>query len=199
MEEESLNNELNKRSKPSVPKDFFEDFQNKLANSIDGYEPNDLLDESALDFLVKTKKPNVPQGYFETSKESTLNRVKGGEIITLKPRKFSYFVYAVAAVLILGLMVIPFFNRDQTDENILADTVIEKDSASIEEELEIEEMNDYLAYIDESTLFDYYIEESETMDEETTSSEYTVEELSEEDEAILDYLGEDFEDIYFDL
>ena len=192
MDENSRNNDF--ESKKDLPNDFFEKFQNKLADSLDGFEIPEYLDESALDFLVKTKKPEVPMGYFEKSKRSILEQVEEEKVVQFRPRRLLFVASSIAAILIIGLLVFPFLNNNQVEPN--NEVVIAEETTVTEED----EMDEYLAFIDESTLYDFYLEETDSEDEaEEVEIVEEDPEITEEEDAILDYIGEDFEDIYFDL
>ena len=85
MEEKSANSDFNNKDKSILPENFFEKFQNRLSDSIDGFEIPEYLDESALDFLIKAERPQLPAGYFEQSKSAIINRIHNEKVIAFKP------------------------------------------------------------------------------------------------------------------
>lgn len=200
MEEKSVNSDFNNKDKSILPENFFEKFQNRLSDSIDGFEIPEYLDESALDFLIKAERPQLPAGYFEQSKSAIINRIHNEKVIAFKPKRLLFATASIAAILIIGLLVVPFLGNNNVDPGGGEVTIPIAEETNTEED----EMDEYLAFIDESTLYDFYLEEEseEEVEEDFVEGEYgheDEEDTEEEEDAILDYVGGDFEDIYFDL
>lgn len=198
-ENKDILNHLNKRPKPALPKDFFENFSDDLMAKISE-------DESGLNELHKTTKPDVPAKFFENFAENITSQVvtddstksKSKQSVQVISLKIFGFVSAVAACLLVMFLL----NNNNPANTELSDNV--NSATSTEEEISDEEL---LAYFDESDLVDYILEEdiAYTLDEESTTDENTetnnttstdLEDLNEED--ILYYLQDDIDDIYLD-
>lgn len=200
MEEEKENIGFIKTKKPLIPEGFFNKFHQDLMDEIEA--------DMALSFLKKNKKPSLPRDYFSTSKidldlakEIPFKKHERPEVpnnffetfeatiattISEKnePKKNNIFRLtlwsigsAAAAAIILGFI---FFNGQNTTESNFVDNV--KDTV-----LE-ENIDSYMAYLDESTIIDYYIDNDIELNNEI-----------ENEDAIIDIVSDDIEEWYLDM
>lgn len=200
MEEEKENIGFIKTKKPSIPEGFFNKFHQDLMDEIKA--------DMALSFLKKNKKPSLPKDYFNTSKieldldnEIPFKKHKRpavpnnffetfeANIATSinekkEPKKNNIFRLtlwsigsAAAAAIILGFIL---FNGEHTTESNFADNG--KDTLSEEN------IDSYMAYLDESTIIDYYIDNDIELNNEI-----------ENEDAIIDIVSDDIEEWYLDM
>lgn len=176
-EEKDILSNLKKTDQPSVPNGFFESFSDQLMSKIET--------DSLLESLPKTNKPAVPEGYFETFSDKLMEKlpataapVKKTKII---PLRIMLAVASVAAVLTFVVLT-----TKQNEQPILAET--ETSTEIVIDELADEDYDDYLAYIDESTIVDYIVENDLDIDDET-----------EIDESIYSEIESELDDYYYGL
>lgn len=199
---ESKNNILNQlklKSKPSVPKGFFENFKKNLQSKIDfnlndnddQFEiPKNFFSEFRADLdaaitnektfislgIVKSHKPKIDENFKAHFKTAILSK-------TTKQKSKSKIIYLVSvlstAAAAVILLLLNLYNQESSDKS-LTQTI---NTISIEDTKKIDS---YVAYVDESMVIDYILEEDIDIQETY-------------DDAVLDYLTEDAEDFYIDL
>tara|TARA_B100000809_G_C14792458_1_gene407157 strand:+ start:48 stop:566 length:519 start_codon:yes stop_codon:yes gene_type:complete len=170
-EDKDILNNLKRTEKPSVPNGFFDSFSDQLMTNIN--------DSTFLESLQKENKPEVPNGFFESFSnnlikeiESEIKPVKKAKII---PLRIMLAVTSVAAVITFVVLV-----TNQNKQPIIVETVTE--------EFADEDYDAYLAYLDESSIVDFIIENNLSIDD-----------YSEIDESIYSEIEGELDNYYYDL
>lgn len=169
-EKEILNN-LKRTERPSVPEGFFGSFSDKLMTKIDN--------DSFLETLPKHNKPKVPKDFFESFSDKLIKEIESKNKVVKKTKIISMrLMFAAASV----AAIFAFFvlTTKQNTQPILVETV--------NEELLDEDFDDYLAYLDESTIIDFIIE-----------NDLNIEEELDIDESIYDEIESELDDYYYGL
>lgn len=196
-ENSEIVNQLKLRAKPSVPENFFTEFEANLFREIEAAP-------FALDQLKKNKKPSLPQGYFDDFEPAVeksgfeltdLHKTKKPElpsayfdaledklVNTPNSKKFSgikwfSLVGAVAAALVI------FFSVFKEDPSEIT-------PATASAELSDEKINEtLLTFLDEEDLIEFIIQ-----------NDVAIVDSAEIDETeFLDYSTEDIEEYYLEL
>ncbi|GGG47650.1 hypothetical protein GCM10011414_16710 [Croceivirga lutea] len=162
-------------NKFTTPEGYFDNFNERLFARIEAESDN----EPNTDFLPKTDGLSVPQNYFEQVQPKILHKTlnnKESKVIQLNPFK-KYYAVAAAIVILLSLATVFFLSKQEksiTFEDLAAD--------------------DIDTYFDTAILDMSSNEITEVLEFETLSlddiSTYAI-----EDEAILEYLDEAYDDI----
>jgi len=161
----------NKRAKPSVPNDFFNSFSDKLMSKIEA--------DSFLESLPKNEKPTIPDGFFENFGDNLIKDikpVKKSKVITLK--RIMAFTAAAAAILLIFTIN---FNKEAEQ---IAEVVIENTEDTTSEE----HFDEYLAYLDESSIVDFIVENDVSISDDL-----------ELDESIYDEIESELDSYYYEL
>lgn len=159
-EDKNILNNLKRTKKSSVPNGFFDSFADDLFSEIEG--------EYLLESLPKNTKPKVPQGFFDDFSTEITAKVQPKKQTKIIQIKMFISVASVAAVLAIMVLTNPTKNTTQ-----IADGPIENPT-------EDDNFDEYLAYLDESTLVDYIIENDINIEGETTINESVYSELENE-------------------
>jgi hypothetical protein len=162
---------LNKNVKPDVPSDFFDSFIDNLMSKIE--------EDSFLESLPKHKKPAVPDVFFEKFSDKLwddIKPVKNTKIITLK----SMIAFTAAAAAIILIFT---FNFNKESEQ-MAEVIIESANTTVSDE----NFDEYLAYLDESSIVDFIIE-----------NDVSIAEDLELDELVYDEIESELDSYYYEL
>jgi hypothetical protein len=166
-EDKDILNNLKRTETPSVPNGFFDSFSDQLMTKIEG--------STFLENLPKENKPEVPDGFFESFSDNLIKAikpVKKTKIISLRN------ILAVASVAAVLTFVV--FTTNQNQQVIIVETVVE--------ELADEDYDMYLAYLDESTIVDFIVENN-----------LSINESSEIDESIYREIESELDSYYYGL
>ena len=170
-EEKDILNNLPRTEKPSVPNGFFDSFSDKLMAKIE--------EESFLEKLPKQNKPVVPEGFFETFSDKLMKDIEP-EIKAVKKTRIIPLRIMFAAASVAAVLTFVVLTTKQNDQSIIAETVVE--------ELAEEDYDEYLAYLDESSMVDFIVDNDLDIDDE-----------SEIDEAIYSEIESELDDYYYGL
>ena len=168
-EEKDILNNLKRTDKQSVPEGFFDSFSDNLMSKIN--------DDSFLELLPKNEKPEVPNGFFDSFSDEVIKSldvtpVKKTKIISLR------VIMAVASVAAVFAFVV--FTTKQNTNPVVVETVFE--------ELTDDDFDEYLAYLDETTIVDFIIE-----------NDLNIEDVSDVDESIYDEIESELDGYYYGL
>lgn len=162
-------------NKFTTPEGYFDNFNERLFARIEAESDN----EPNTDFLPKSDGFSVPKQYFEQVQRKLLHNTSINtevKVIQLNPFK-KYYAVAAAIVVLLSLATVFFLSKQE-------ESITFEDLAA----------NDIDSYFDTAILDMSSNEITEVLEFETISlddiSTYAI-----EDEAILDYLDEAYEDI----
>lgn len=170
-EEKDILNNLKRTEKPSVPAGFFDSFSDKLMSKIE--------EDSFLEILPRQNKPTVPEDFFESFSDKLIKEIKPEIKVTKKSKIIPLRIFlAVASVAAVFTFIV--LTTKQNEEQILVETVVE--------ELADEDYDDYLAYLDESTIVDFIVE-----------NDLNIEEESDIDESIYSEIESELDDYYYGL
>lgn len=175
MEEKyNILDQLKRTAKPEVPEGFFERSPSKILGQIEG-----LSDDIQ---IQKRKQAEVPADFFENFSGNLMEKIKSEESAQSEPTrvwpmKLVGFVTAVAACALIFFIVQP-----SEEEEALAETTTEY-------EVEDENVDSYLAYLDEDEIVDFLLENEDIE---------IGDELTEEEEDEYYFLEEDLEELYFE-
>ena len=162
-ENKDILNQLNKADKPTVPSGFFDTFSDDLMSKIN-------KDDSFLEDLPKTNKPQVPQGFFDDFSESITQHIEEKPKTKIISLKIVLTVASIAAVFALVLLTI----KPNQEQPILAEVEMDVQTEKSDE------LDNYLAYLDESSIVDYIVENDINIEDETTIDESVYSELDNE-------------------
>lgn len=208
MEENSdIFSKLIKRRKPTLPDNFFQNFQSDLLSHLSDQNDSDKISFS------KTKNPDVPVDFFKNFHATLADEIESSgafsdlninknklpavpsdfesefrknlmeKIRTKKSRgrilKISFWSTATAVA--AGLTLLFTLNTEPAPET----PILTEENVTVADE---ESLDTYVAYLDEESLVDYIIENDIDMGE-----------TEEDNEDVYDYVSSDIEDIYLDL
>lgn len=175
MEEKyNILDNLKKSAKPEIPEGFFDNFHSKMSGLIEG-ETSDIQ-------FQKSSKPEVPKDFFANFSADLMNKIETEETTTqiperVWPMKLIGFVSAVAACALIFFMIQP------DNEVEIAEVTVES------EQVEEEQVESYLAFLDEDEIVDFLLENE---DIEITD------ELTDDEEDEYYFLEEDIEELYLE-
>lgn len=164
MEEKDYINQFKKSKQPVVPDGFFENFYSSIKDEIEA------IDVFA-DFNIKKTK-TVGAGARERESELKLRPIVVPKKKKTKIIRLTVLTIAASAAAVFAILF--YTNLKSTETPIVNTPVVETNYDS------------YLAYMDESTLVDFIVENEVDMSTDI-------------DEDIYDYVQDDLEDIYYDL
>lgn len=198
-ENSEIVNRLKLRTKPSVPENFFTEFEANLFREIDatpftldhlkknkkpslpqgyfdGFEPTLEKTGFELNDLQKTQKPELPSAYFTTLEDKLVNTPTLKKFSRLK---WLSLVGSVAAALVIFFSVF----KDKPTE-------ISPTTATASAEVSDEKINEtLLTFLDEEDLIEFIIQ-----------NDVAIADSAEIDETeFLDYSTEDIEEFYLEL
>lgn len=196
-EQDDILDEFRKRDKPDVPKDFFETFSDELMAKV-------VEHDSGIDTVKKTARPDVPENFFEsfadnillkTSADPSANQVKPTKVIRLR---IAGIIGTAAACLLVLFLV----NKKDKEQKIAENDAIHSNTPPI-----VYSADELLAYVDETDIIDYMVEENIDFSEDEVPETATKadtdqkshDELDDLNKAdILYYLEDDLNDIYIE-
>jgi hypothetical protein len=199
---------LIKRRKPTLPENFFENFQSTLSSGL--LNPTNEEDLT----LPKAKAPEVPFDFFKNFHTNLQAEIESESVFTdlslkksIKPtvpenfeteftaalmtkirqkptrgRILTITFWSTAAAVAAGLTLLFTLNTDSATDQT---EVLTETNTEVSDD---ESLDTYIAYLDEEALVDYIIENDIDMGQAE----------SESDE-VYDYVSSDIEDIYLDL
>lgn len=202
-DQNNILNQLKHTGKPSVPADFFENFQYNILEKIEGNEPPFLKDlhksklpevpsnyfnsvlaskpknNFLLDEMVKTEKPYLPENYFDHNANQLLTKVQNKkntktQVIRLK------WIIAASSIAAAFLII---FNMVNIEGVKLNEEVVKQ--GNIETSDDSSEL--LLSYMDEYDLVEFLLDEN-------TEESITLDEVVE----YYNYSTTDLTDIYLD-
>lgn len=109
----------NKKDGFKLPDNYFQEFEEKLMNSVSLGSSSNIPDETGF---------TVPDNYFEDAELLILSEIEKEKIRTkthFRKRKFSYAISAVAAILIIVLLAVGIY-KPVSEEDPVAISEIEK-------------------------------------------------------------------------
>lgn len=182
--EKDILSQLTKSEKPEVSKEYFKKFEEKIMAEIGKVdvtsESNNLLDN-----LPRSPRAEVPEEFFRDFPEkmvdiATNSDKNGGRIIAMR------FLASIAGAAAVILFCFWIFNKTENDTTELAETEAETTEYNYTDE----DYDAYLSYVDEGEIIDFIVENEISIEDKETVSE---------NDQILDYVGDDIEDLYYEL
>ena len=170
-EDKDILNNLKRTEKPSVPDGFFDSFSENLMSKIN--------EDSFLENLPKHNKPEVPSGFFESFSDNLIKEIDT-EIKPVKRTKIIPLRIMLAVASIAAVFAIVVLTANQNEEPLITETVVE--------ELADEDYDDYLVYLDESSIVDFIVD-----------NDLSIDDYSEIDESIYSEIEGELDNYYYDL
>jgi hypothetical protein len=177
-EEKDILNNLKRTDKQSVPEGFFDSFSDNLMSKLEN--------NSFLENLQKNKKPEIPTGFFDSFANDILMKV---EETPIKKTKIISIRLILAGASIAAMFTLFIFNTNYKSDPIIARIVTEEIMVDeMVDEMEVEDLDDYLAYIDESTIIDFIVEH-----------DLNIKDVSDVDESIYYEVESELDSYYYGL
>ncbi len=147
-----------------IPENYFDDFQDRLFDKIEGLEETPILNS----IQERGDGFKVPEGYFETASDRILNKVEvAPKVVNLFRSKSLRYISSIAASVLICLMGYSLF----TDEG---------------RELEFEDVQAYL----DNDLMDYNSYELAELLLLENDQLNDINELNFQDDTVIDYLAD---------
>jgi len=159
-EDKNILNNLNRTEKPAVANRFFDSFSDGLIKKLE--------EETLLTSLSKNTKPEAPNDFFDKFADEIIAKIQSKNKFKIIPLRIFIAVASVAAVFAILILT----NRDgQNQTNAIVNNSIVNSA---------DENDDYLAYIDESILVDFIVENDIDIEEGNAINESVYSELDNE-------------------